>query len=407
MRIARFVHPASSTAAAGVAWGVVEGPAERRATRSRSPRSTGTRSRRSPSPAIAGRWPTCGCWRRSCRARWSRSARTTSTTSKRWATRTPEAPMLFLKPSTSVIGDGDYIRLPPDTNEVHHEAELAAVIGRPARDVEPSDALSHVFGYTAANDVSARDQQRADVQWARAKGHDSFCPLGPWIETVLDPSDLRVTARVNGVLRQDSRTSLHDPQPARADRVHVGGDDAAARRRDPHRHAGRRRADRRRRRRRHRDRGHRRAVEPGARASDAERRSTGAGAVLPVADRQPARRADPHLPVQLGLRPPRRRHLRLPGRGHRRRARLRGELPGTARRAALARPGLGRGARGRRTRTRPTGRASAARSTPTSSPGCAPPATCTSRSPTPKRSRPGTGPPAATRSSATTTSTAT
>jgi 2-keto-4-pentenoate hydratase/2-oxohepta-3-ene-1,7-dioic acid hydratase in catechol pathway len=120
----------------------------------------------------------------------------------------PDAPVLFLKPSTSVIGDGDYIRLPPDSNLVHHEAELAAVIGRPARDVDAESALSHVFGYTAANDVSARDQQAADGQWARAKGHDSFCPLGPWIETVLDPSDLQVTAHVNGEPRQDSRTSL-------------------------------------------------------------------------------------------------------------------------------------------------------------------------------------------------------
>jgi 2-keto-4-pentenoate hydratase/2-oxohepta-3-ene-1,7-dioic acid hydratase in catechol pathway len=124
----------------------------------------------------------------------------------------PEAPIIFLKPSTSVIGDGDYIRLPPDTNLVHHEVELAAVIGRPARDVAPADALSHVFGYTIANDVSARDQQAADGQWARAKGHDSFCPLGPWIETVLDPSDLQLTCHVNGERRQDSRTSMliHD-----------------------------------------------------------------------------------------------------------------------------------------------------------------------------------------------------
>jgi 2-keto-4-pentenoate hydratase/2-oxohepta-3-ene-1,7-dioic acid hydratase in catechol pathway len=124
----------------------------------------------------------------------------------------PETPLLFLKPSTSVIGTGDVIRLPPDSAQVEHEAELAAVIGRPAKDVEREKALDHVLGYTAANDVTARDQQRADVQFTRAKGYDSFCPIGPWIETVLDPSDLRITASVNGELRQDGRTSqmVHD-----------------------------------------------------------------------------------------------------------------------------------------------------------------------------------------------------
>jgi 2-keto-4-pentenoate hydratase/2-oxohepta-3-ene-1,7-dioic acid hydratase in catechol pathway len=124
----------------------------------------------------------------------------------------PETPLLFLKPSTSVIGTGDVIRLPPDSAQVEHEAELAAVIGRPAKDVEREKALDHVLGYTAANDVTARDQQRADVQFTRAKGYDSFCPIGPWIETTVDPSDLRITASVNGELRQDGRTSqmMHD-----------------------------------------------------------------------------------------------------------------------------------------------------------------------------------------------------
>jgi 2-keto-4-pentenoate hydratase/2-oxohepta-3-ene-1,7-dioic acid hydratase in catechol pathway len=124
----------------------------------------------------------------------------------------PATPLLFLKPSTSVIGTGDVIRLPPDSAQVEHEAELAAVIGRPAKDVAREKALDHVLGYTAANDVTARDQQRADVQFTRAKGYDSFCPIGPWIETVLDPSDLRITATVSGELRQDGRTSqmVHD-----------------------------------------------------------------------------------------------------------------------------------------------------------------------------------------------------
>ncbi|MDQ6849431.1 MAG: fumarylacetoacetate hydrolase family protein, partial [Actinomycetota bacterium] len=124
----------------------------------------------------------------------------------------PETPLIFLKPSTSVIGDGDTIRLPPSSSEVHYEGELAAVIGRPARNVAADDALSYLLGYSIGNDVTARDQQRADGQFTRAKGYDSFCPLGPWIETVLDPSDLRVTTRVNGEVKQDARTSqmIHD-----------------------------------------------------------------------------------------------------------------------------------------------------------------------------------------------------
>ena len=124
----------------------------------------------------------------------------------------PTAPVLFLKPSTSVIGPGDAIRLPPDARRVDHEAELAVVIGGVVRDVSRDRALAAALGYTCANDVTARDQQAADGQWTRAKGHDSFCPLGPWIETVLDPADLAITADVDGEVRQDSRTSLlmHD-----------------------------------------------------------------------------------------------------------------------------------------------------------------------------------------------------
>ncbi len=118
----------------------------------------------------------------------------------------PPTPVIFMKPSTAVIGDGDAIRL-PESDRVDHEAELAVVIGRPAKDVPVELALHHVLGYTAANDVTARDQQRADVQFTRAKGYDSFCPIGPWIETLLDPSDLRITAEVNGKLRQEGRTS--------------------------------------------------------------------------------------------------------------------------------------------------------------------------------------------------------
>lgn len=119
----------------------------------------------------------------------------------------PAAPMLFLKPNTSVVGPDDPIVLPSWTSHVEHEAELAVVIGKVTKDVSPERALDHVFGYTVANDVTARDAQRSDGQWARAKGFDSACPLGPVVVPGLDVDDLRVTARVNGETRQDGRTS--------------------------------------------------------------------------------------------------------------------------------------------------------------------------------------------------------
>ena len=119
----------------------------------------------------------------------------------------PTTPLLFLKPNTAVIGPDDPIVLPPYSDEVHHEAELAVVIGKITKNVPPENALAHVFGYTAANDVTARDVQRTDGQWTRAKGFDSSCPLGPWIVTDLDTGDLRVAARVNDEPRQDGRTS--------------------------------------------------------------------------------------------------------------------------------------------------------------------------------------------------------
>ncbi|HWB65286.1 MAG TPA: fumarylacetoacetate hydrolase family protein [Mycobacteriales bacterium] len=119
----------------------------------------------------------------------------------------PERPLIFLKPSTAVIGDGDAIASPPSSERVDYEGELAVVIGRLCSDVPESRAMEVVLGYTCGNDVTARDQQRADGQWSRAKGYDSFCPLGPWIETDLDPSDLRVTTTLNGEVKQDGRTS--------------------------------------------------------------------------------------------------------------------------------------------------------------------------------------------------------
>lgn len=124
----------------------------------------------------------------------------------------PADPVIFLKPNTAIIGPGIPIQLPANASPVHHEGELAAVIGRPCKDVRAAGAADVILGYTIANDVSARDQQKADGQWTRAKGHDTFCPLGPWIVTDLDPSDLQIRTDVNGQIRQDSRTSLmiHD-----------------------------------------------------------------------------------------------------------------------------------------------------------------------------------------------------
>ena len=119
----------------------------------------------------------------------------------------PTSPLLFLKPNTSVIGPDDPIVLPDWSQQVEHEAELAVVIGKVTKDVSPEHALEKVFGFTVANDVTARDVQRTDGQWARAKGFDSSCPLGPWIVPGLDVDDLAVTARVNGESRQSGRTS--------------------------------------------------------------------------------------------------------------------------------------------------------------------------------------------------------
>jgi 2-keto-4-pentenoate hydratase/2-oxohepta-3-ene-1,7-dioic acid hydratase in catechol pathway len=119
----------------------------------------------------------------------------------------PAEPLLFLKPSTSVIGPRDVIRLPPQSTRVEHEAELAVVIGAPgARRVDRASALASVFGYCCANDVTARDLQRSDGQWTRAKGFDSFCPLGPWIVTGLDVTDREVRCEVNDEVRQLGRT---------------------------------------------------------------------------------------------------------------------------------------------------------------------------------------------------------
>jgi 2-keto-4-pentenoate hydratase/2-oxohepta-3-ene-1,7-dioic acid hydratase in catechol pathway len=124
----------------------------------------------------------------------------------------PAEPLLFFKPNTSVVGPNVEIKLPAVSERVDFEGELAVIIGQPCRDVPKAKAASVIMGYTIANDVTARDLQKKDVQFTRAKGFDTFCPLGPFIETEFDPSDVRVVTEVDGEVKQDGRTSLmvHD-----------------------------------------------------------------------------------------------------------------------------------------------------------------------------------------------------
>ncbi|HEY9311640.1 fumarylacetoacetate hydrolase family protein [Williamsia sp.] len=128
------------------------------------------------------------------------------------AVEAPENPVIFIKPNTSIIGPQAPILRPKSSNRVDFEGELAIVIGQPCRDVKAAKAKDVILGYTIGNDVTARDQQKADGQWTRGKGYDSFCPLGPWIETDLDPADLEIRTELGGEVKQRSRTSLmlHD-----------------------------------------------------------------------------------------------------------------------------------------------------------------------------------------------------
>lgn len=120
----------------------------------------------------------------------------------------PEVPLIFMKPTASLLPSGGTIVLPPQSQRVEHEGELVVVIGRSGRWIRPEDAEKHIFGYTLANDVTARDLQRKDGQWTRAKGFDTFCPLGPWIDTEFKPIDAILTTHVNGSMRQ--MASLRD-----------------------------------------------------------------------------------------------------------------------------------------------------------------------------------------------------
>jgi 2-keto-4-pentenoate hydratase/2-oxohepta-3-ene-1,7-dioic acid hydratase in catechol pathway len=118
----------------------------------------------------------------------------------------PKVPLIFLKPPSSVINPGDAIILPPQSQQVEHEAELVAVIGKRGRSIMSESARDYILGYTVGNDVTARDLQKSDPQWTRAKGFDTFCPFGPWIDTDFDPADALVTCRVSGQPRQLAST---------------------------------------------------------------------------------------------------------------------------------------------------------------------------------------------------------
>ncbi len=122
---------------------------------------------------------------------------------------TPKKPVIFFKATSSVMGPNEKIVLPKEhPDEVDFEAELAIIIGKEAKNVEPDQAYQYVYGYTCGNDITARDcQNKLDIQWARAKSFDTFCPLGPWIETNLNPDDLSIKSKLNNNVMQDSRTS--------------------------------------------------------------------------------------------------------------------------------------------------------------------------------------------------------
>jgi 2-keto-4-pentenoate hydratase/2-oxohepta-3-ene-1,7-dioic acid hydratase in catechol pathway len=119
----------------------------------------------------------------------------------------PDTPIIFLKPPTSIVGPDDAIQYPEASSRVDYEAELGIVMKDRVKNIRPEEAHKHILGYTCANDVTARDLQKKDGQWTRAKSFDTFCPSGPWIETGLDPADLLIESYLNGVRVQSSRTS--------------------------------------------------------------------------------------------------------------------------------------------------------------------------------------------------------
>ncbi|MBI5840577.1 MAG: fumarylacetoacetate hydrolase family protein [Chloroflexi bacterium] len=118
----------------------------------------------------------------------------------------PKVPLVFMKPPSAIIANGETVLLPQQSKQIEHEAELVVVIGKRGRHIKTEEAKNHILGYTIGNDVTARDLQKTDGQWTRAKGFDTFCPFGPWIDTDFDPADAVVTCRVNGQMRQMAST---------------------------------------------------------------------------------------------------------------------------------------------------------------------------------------------------------
>src|SRR2546422_2652935 len=162
---------------------------------------------------------------------------------KEFASEVPKEPLLLMKPTSALIGHGQAIVLPPQSisKEVHHESELAVIVGKRLRRASESECAKAIAGLTCLNDVTARDIQRAEGQWTRAKGFDTFCPVGPWVTVGIDWSNLRVQCRVNGVVKQDGRTK-DQVFPVPRLLVHLRGDDPGARRRGHDGDPGRRRS---------------------------------------------------------------------------------------------------------------------------------------------------------------------
>ena len=207
MRIARFSLPDTAADAGAVRFGLVEGDPEQPATMVIAELAGHPFT---PEPQATGRaWPLdeVRLLAPVLPSKIAAIGRNYADHAKELGNEVPDAPITFLKPSTSVIGPNETIAYPEVSKEVSYEAELAVVIGRLCRQVPREQVKDVVLGYTCANDVTARDLQRTEIQWGRAKGFDTFCPLGPWIVTDIDATDLSVTCTVNDELKQAGRTS--------------------------------------------------------------------------------------------------------------------------------------------------------------------------------------------------------
>jgi 2-keto-4-pentenoate hydratase/2-oxohepta-3-ene-1,7-dioic acid hydratase in catechol pathway len=212
VRIARFSLPDSAADAGAVRFGLVEGDTEQHAFDDHSAMVIAELEAHpfTPEPRTTGRaWPLADVRLLApvLPSKVVAVGRNYADHAKELGNEVPAVPLTFLKPSTSVIGPNETIAYPSFSQDVQHEAELAIVIGRLCSQVPRERVKEVILGYTCANDVTARDAQKAEGQWARAKGFDTSCPLGPWIETEVDPADLAITCTVNDELKQAGRTS--------------------------------------------------------------------------------------------------------------------------------------------------------------------------------------------------------